>query len=162
VRVVNGRVDLGAFEFGSALPPPPPQSPQLTHLLAVSSDAGPASNVRVFNADGSMRLALSPYGSYSGGVSVATGDGNGAGVEDIITGAGPGAPGGHIKVFDGAMGTEIRSFLAFPGYSGGISVAAGDINGDGHADSIVAATGSAGGHVKVFDGQSNALIRSFL
>src|SRR5262249_40351845 len=108
------------------------------------------------------RLALSPYGNYSGGVSVAVGDVNGDGVEDVVTGTGPGAPGGHVKVFDGATGTEIRSFLAFPSYAGGVSVAAGDINDDGKADLIVAATGSAGGHVKVFDGQSNALIRSFL
>ncbi|MBX9579544.1 MAG: PEP-CTERM sorting domain-containing protein [Gemmataceae bacterium] len=42
---------------------------------------------------------------------------------DIITGAGPGAPGGHVKAFDGATGAEVRSFLAFPGFDGGVYVA---------------------------------------
>jgi hypothetical protein len=52
------------------------------------------------------------------------GDVNGDGRDDIITGAGPGA-GPHVKVFDGASGAEIQSFLAFPGFAGGVSVSLG-------------------------------------
>src|SRR5262249_6474042 len=67
---------------------------------------------------------------------------------------------GHVKVFDGATGALIRSFLAYPGFTGGVTVAAGDVNGDGFADLITGA--SANGHVKVFDGQTGEVLRSFL
>jgi hypothetical protein len=97
------------------------------------------------------------YGpNFSGGVFVAAGDVNGDGRDDIITGAGSGAPGGHVKVFDGRTGVEVRSFFAFPGFTGGVTVAAGDVNGDGTDDIITGAGPGAGPHVKVFDGRTNA------
>ena len=53
-----------------------------------------------------------------------------AGLSDIITGAGPNiitgaGPGGgpHVKVFDGRT-----NFEPYPGFTGGVFVAAGDIN----------------------------------
>jgi glucose/arabinose dehydrogenase len=131
-------------------------------VASVAAGAGP--HVRVFDADtGAERLSFFAYDpSFTGGVRVATGDLTGDGVPDIITGAGPGAPGGHVKVFDGRTGTEIRSFLAFPGFVGGVNVAAGDINNDGIDDIVVGAdTGAPGGHVKVFDGRTGSLLQSF-
>jgi len=117
--------------------------------------------VRVFDAaTGALKLDFLAYGpGFTGGVRVAVGDVSGDGTPDIITGAGPGG-GSHVKVFDGATGAEIRSFLAYAGFTGGVSVAAADLNGDGFADIITGA--GVNGHVKVFDGQSGALIRSFL
>jgi FG-GAP-like repeat/FG-GAP repeat len=92
--------------------------------------------------------------SYTGGVSVGSGDVNNDGFDDIIVGAGPGAPGGHVKVFSGATGAELASFLAFPGFTGSVSVAGGDVNADGFDDIIVGA--EANGHVKVFSGANGA------
>jgi len=43
---------------------------------------------------------------------------------------------------------ELASFLAFPGFTGGVSVAAGDVNGDKIDDIIIAAGPGAGPHVK--------------
>jgi serralysin len=66
-----------------------------------------------------------------------------------------------VKVYDGATGNLIYSFLAFPGFTGGVQVASGDVNGDGYADIIVAAEGSSGAQVKIFSGQNGTLLSSF-
>ena len=102
------------------------------------------------------------FGGFTGGVFVGSGDLNGDGFADVVAGMDAGG-GAQVKVFDGATYTEIRSFFAYPGFAGGVRVAAGDVNGDGFADIITGAgQGSSGGHVKVFDGVTNVEIRSFL
>lgn len=104
-------------------------------------------------------LAYGP--SFTGGIHVAAGDVNGDGRADIITGASPGATGGHVKVFDGASGALLSSFLTFDaGYRGGVNVAAGDVNGDGRDDIIVGTSATGAPHVKVFSGRDSTLLRS--
>ena len=111
-------------------------------------------------ASGALLGQLLPYGpGFLGGVRVAMADVNGDRVPDLITGAGVGA-GSHVKVFDGVTGQEIRSFLAYNGFNGGVFVAGGDVNGDGFADIITGSTVNA--HVKVFSGADNNLLYSFL
>ena len=98
------------------------------------------------------------FPGFRGGVTVAAGDVNGDSVPDIVAGTGPGG-GSLVAVFDGVTRAAIQSFLAFPGFSGGVSVAAGDVNGDGRDDIIVGV--AVNGHVKVFSGANNALLASF-
>src|SRR5207249_4020231 len=102
------------------------------------------------------------YGpAFTGGVYVAVGDVTGDGRPDIITGAGEGG-GPHVKVFDGVTGAEVRSFFAFnAGFTGGVRVAAADVDGDGTADIVCAAGPGGGPHVIVFSGATGAVIRSF-
>jgi hypothetical protein len=89
---------------------------------------------------------------FLGSVFVAAGDVNGDGRADIITGAGPGG-GPHVRVFDGATLTQLASFFAFdPSFTGGVAVAAGDVNSDGRADIITGAGPGGGPHVREFDG----------
>ncbi len=130
------------------------------------SGAGVAPHVKVFSGAGGAEIrSFFAYGaSFAGGVTVAGGDVNNDGFDDIIVGAGSGAPGGHVKVFSGATGAEIRSFFAFAGFTGGgVFVAGGDVNNDGFDDIIVGAgSGAPGGHVKVFDGATGAERASFL
>ncbi len=131
-------------------------------ITAAGPGAGP--HVKVFDGRSGAELrSFFAYGAgFTGGVYVAAGDVNNDGLADIITGAGSGSPGGHVKVFDGRSGAELRSFFAFDGFTGGVTVAAGDVNSDGISDIIVGAgPGAPGGHVKVFDGRSLAELASF-
>ena len=130
----------------------------------IITGAGPGgfSHVKVFSGTSLAELAsFFAYGGFTGGIFVAAGDVNGDGRDDIVTGADAGAPGGHVKVFSGATLAELQSFLAFPGFAGGVRVAAGDVNGDDRPEIIAGAGPGAGPHVKVFDGATNALLASF-
>jgi hypothetical protein len=118
--------------------------------------------VWLYNADGSLRSTFLAYGAgFTGGVQVATADLNGDGVLDVVTAAGPGG-GPHIKIFDGATGAVIGSFFAYsPTFTGGVSVAIGDVNGDGKLDIITGAGPGGGPHVKVFSGADGSVLASY-
>ena len=152
--------------LGSFLVNLPASSAVNRQSVVVGAEAGDLPLVRAFSPTGQLQMSFFPYDpGFRGGVRVASGDVNGDGVPDIITGAGAGA-GPHVRVFDGTTGNLIggplSSFYAFaPGYIGGITVAAGDVNGDGRADVIVGAASGAGPHVKVFSGADGSVLKSF-
>lgn len=99
--------------------------------------------------------------NYQGGVYVATGDINGDGFDDIITGTGQGT-GPAVQVFSGQTGQQIQNFNAFdPTFQGGVRVASADVNGDGVPDIITGAGPGAGPRVKVFDGTTGAVLNDF-
>ncbi|HEY1190537.1 MAG TPA: VCBS repeat-containing protein, partial [Gemmata sp.] len=143
----------------SGEPTAPAEAPVASGAV-IGTGLGASGLVEVLNADGTARLAFLPYGQdMLMGVKVAVGDVNGDGVDDIITA--PGMFSSHVKVFDGATGAELQSFLAFDAsFLGGISIASGDVNGDGKAD-IVVGTALGSSHVKVFDGANGAEMVSF-
>jgi hypothetical protein len=130
--------------------------------VVVGADAGGSPDVRIFGNDGNLRTEFFAYApSFAGGVRVATGDVNGDGVPDIVTAPGPGG-GPDIRVWDGATGQLVREFMAYsPQFVGGVYVAVGDVNGDGHADIITGAGPGGGPHVKVFDGATGGVLASF-
>jgi hypothetical protein len=132
------------------------------------------SQVRVFDGlSGAMLVGFSAFDpSFTGGVTVAAGDINGDSKADVIVGAGPGG-GPHVKAYDGAnlalgggtaqaaIANPMRSFFAFPvTFGGGVSVSAGDFNGDNQDDIIVGAGPGGGPHVRVFSGFDRAELAS--
>ena len=117
--------------------------------------AGPGAvfgpHVRGWAWDGSTTtpipgLSYFAYGTPKWGVNVAGGDIDGDGIDEIITGAGPGSVyGPHVRGWnwDGS-GTVAPigqvSFLAYGTNRWGVNVSAGDIDGDG-IDEIVTGAG---------------------
>jgi hypothetical protein len=126
--------------------------------------------VRIF--DGAHLSSASPVGdivadfmaydpAFLGGVYVASADVNHDGFADIVTGAGAGG-GPHVRIFSGANGQVLGSFYAYsPVFTGGVRVAAGDVNADGFADIITGAGPGGGPHVRVFSGFDGHQLASF-
>ncbi len=120
-------------------------------VFATGAGEGGGPHVKVYRGNGSLVHQFMAYNTnFTGGVRVATGDVTGDRYADIITVAGPGG-GPHVKVFDGRTFQEVYSFFAFEGaFRGGLTVATGDINGDGRADIIIGAEAGGGPRVRVF------------
>jgi hypothetical protein len=94
-------------------------------------------------------------GAFGGGLVVAAGDVNDDGYADIVVGVeANGWP--VVTVINGATGNIMDQFLAYStSYGGGVRVAAGDVNDDGHADVVIGpGAGAHGLPVEVFSGAS--------
>jgi len=161
-QVIASASGAGAVAFTltnmSPAPPPPPPG-----FFVVATDAGTSPVVNVYDATtGTLKAVFYAFTpSFTGGVRVALGDVNGDGTADIVCGAGPGG-GPQVTVFDGVTFQPIMSFFALPpGFTGGVFVAAGDVNGDGRADVICGAGRGGGPQVTITSGRDGSLLGSF-
>jgi hypothetical protein len=130
--------------------------------VAMGAEAGSAPRVRVIDgSSGTERFVIDAYDAkQKRGVRVAVGDVDLDGEPELITAPGKGAP-PEIRLFHGILGTPLGSFLAFDDrFRGGVNVAAGDVDGDGHKD-VIAAMGSGGPDVRVFSGLDQTLLLEF-
>ncbi len=137
------------------------EGPSTTSETVVGAGSGGAPHVIATRADGTALASFYAYDPrFRGGIDVAAGDLDGDGVDEIITGTGPGA-GPHVKAFK-IDGTPIASFYAFhPSFKGGISVSAGDLDGDGKAEIIAGAGPSASPHVIAYKADGTTVVASF-
>lgn len=122
-----------------------------------------AGMIAASGANGGLFQALSPTaGTYAiagtltnapataGGVRVATADVNGDSIPEYITGGGPGGP-PRVIVVDGKTGATLSEYLAFePSFTGGVFVAAADLDGDNKAEIVVTPDQGGGPRVVVF------------
>ena len=175
VRVFDGLPPTAIFDFNAYDPIFPGgvrvaagdvSGDGIPDVITVPGPGG-APQVRVFDGLTGMQLPLPvgsflPYAaSFLGGVYVATGDVNGDTFSDIITGA-DFSGGQHVQAFSGRDGSLLRNFMAYgAGFTGGVRVAAGDVDADGRADIITGAGPGGGPHVQVFRGTDLAVLHSF-
>lgn len=125
--------------------------------IVTAPGPGGGPHIRVFSAAGVLLQQFLAYApNVTSGVSVAIGDIVAGGKQEIVTGAGPGGA-AHVRTFD-ATGKAVGSgFYAYdPSFTGGVWVAAGDVDGQG-ADDIVTGAGAGGmPHVRTFTSPDGA------
>ena len=130
--------------------------------IIAGAGTGGQGRVRIFDgkagdAGPTLLVDFRPFGpSFLGGVYVAAGDVNGDGKADLIVSTGTGSP-AEVRVFDiydalqkGTDPIQLTSFKIAHIVNGGVRVAAGDLDGDGHADIVV--TNGINASVRVFHG----------
>jgi subtilisin-like proprotein convertase family protein len=106
-----------------------------------------------------------PYGAFNGGVFVACGDFDGDGRDELVTapdiGGGPHVIVWHDVDRDGKVSDDppLSQFLAYiSGFTGGVRVAAGDVNNNG-PDELITAPGPGGGpHIRVLTFTGGAFV----
>ena len=108
--------------------------------------------------------AVYPFGpGLNSSLSIAVGDINGDGYGDVI--AAPGSVGmpPHVVAISGRdMTSTLFSQYAYStAFLGGVSVAAGEVNGDGAMDIITAPLVGAPPHIVTFDGKTGAVLQSY-
>jgi hypothetical protein len=138
-------------ETPSASPIAQPEVEEIVHArrFAVGSGAGQIAQVSVYERSTNALLTIfQPFGSaFTGGVSVASGDLTGDGIDDVIVAAQSGAA--RIALFDGASRKHVGEFEAFVGSQTGAFLAIGDLTGDGRIDLAVGGAST----VRIFRGQ---------
>jgi hypothetical protein len=121
--------------------------------------------VKFRNVNGSPSAQdLTPYPGFNGEIRIAAADLDGDGRSEIITAPGPGG-GPHIRAFKlvgvdfqpfgGQLGSGIYAYA--PSFTGGVYVAAADLNSDGSAEVITGAGQGGGPHVRAFSANGNKM-----
>jgi hypothetical protein len=159
----DGRSDLAGGRFFAqggvmvALAEPPSNTPPTGPVFLAGSGSGGGAVFQIDAATGQpRRLLTDPPLASTGSARVASADVTGDGVPDLVVGAGPGGP-PVVQEFDGVSGRElVRGFAFEPTFTGGVFVAAGDLDGDGRAEIIATPDQGGGPNVVIFSPDTTA------
>ena len=129
--------------------------------IIVATGPGAPATVKIFNYQGHLINQFMPYSpDYMSGVTLATGDIDGDGLIEIITGTRSGG-GPQIRIFNWLGQTAGQFFAYQKNFYGGVNVACGDLDGDG-IDEIITGAGPGGGpHVRVFNAAGEVIAQFF-
>jgi hypothetical protein len=134
-------------------------------FAVASSDGSKPVSLQSLASGFAPRGVFVPFGgTYKGAINVASGDFNGDGVQDIAVSKGPGAGSNDVvQIFDGTNANVIAQFSVFgnTSFTGGVSLALSDVNGDGKADLIVSPQTLGGPSVRVFNAANFSILRDF-
>ncbi len=133
---------------------------QVGTVPILTTTVGAASGVTAWGAAGKKLGTINPYPGFTGKINTLLADLNGDLVPEIITSPGAGLA-GTVKVFDGRSLAEVQSFSAYDlNFTGGVSVAVADTDGDGTLDLVTSPGKGTAPLVKVFD-QDARILASF-
>lgn len=125
-----------------------------TDRISAGVGNGGSDRVNVYDSKGNLIFSPNLFGftpDYTSGVRVATADFNGDGVQDIAAATGPGT-GSRVRILSGKDGSPLADFSPFGlDFTGGVFLAAGDINGDLRPDLVVTPDKRGGARVRVYD-----------
>lgn len=128
-----------------------------TDEVIVSLGDGYQPLIRVFEPDGELVSEFLAYANtYDKGVFVASGDLDGDGDDEIVTGTDTGG-GPHVQIFD-SKGTWLGTFFAYDqAFRGGVRLSVGNLS-DSLGASIITAAGPGGGpHIRVYNGYAQLI-----
>lgn len=141
----------------------PARTKEHSRSFVMAQGRGSEPRVKRFDARGQeVGSFLAYHARFRGGVSLAMGDVDGDGVEEIVTGARAGG-GPQVRVFE-LDGTVVSQFFADnPSDRGGIFVGTADTDGDGVEEIFVTPERGGSGEIRVFNrfGQLQGLMRPF-
>jgi len=120
------------------------------HYLVVSPAKNRAPLVKVYDRNFALKKQFYAYAqNFNLGVNVSLGDVDGDGLAEVVTGTGPlAAP--QVRVFSPA-GQVKYQFFAYPqNFRIGVSLATGDLDGDGREEIITAPQARGGPQIRIF------------
>jgi hypothetical protein len=167
VADTDGNTATDNFTVTVPQPGVPPINPSrpLSQFTAVGTGEGAGNLVDIYNPDGSRLRQLIPYAqTFTGGTRTAIARilEGGKLVDKLIVAPGPGTV-TNVLMFDLATGFLERSFIPFEStFTGGMFVAAGDIDGDGSDDITVTPDVGGGPRAQITSGVDGHVIADFL
>lgn len=117
----------------------------------------------MINSSGTSTASLTVFDpNYTGGVWTARADVTGDGKADLIAASGVGIP-GTVAIFSALDNRLVRTITPYEGsFTGGVLVAAADLDGDGRAEIVTGTDKGGGPRVRIYSGLDNSPILDFM